>query len=464
MDTSSDENPETGCAALLGLATVHGPDVDLDPWHILSDDSAENQMYEELMYTSDDSHDDDSAYAIDPDDLDDLRHAARFRRRAPAWLYSGDLMKCILGAHEEEKKNWASLPEDERYRRWMYEFRMDEQRFDVLLELVQPHIQPTEARHPLQCSFAVQSKLLITLIFLAHCPSLRSMSNKWGVPHNSISVYCIHSVVPVLRQIFTVNENTKNIKWPRQPDDIRRTKQGFMAKYQLPGCLLAVDGSLIPQRKPTREQANQDQDSYFGYKGVVCSLLLCCCDSDLIFRYVNAGAPGCVGDSGLFSRSQLKDQIDQGLLQTEATPLNFLDGSEYNVWPYIVGDAAFPLGTHILKCYEPSPPQGSPEAKFNRKIINARRVIERAFGRLKGRWVFCAKNTFWGDVNFTRSAIVACCGLHNFLEMRHVEMFEEDDGDDDADHMLALPPDAHVGGIGVDVRSQLARWVGEQYA
>jgi hypothetical protein len=30
--------------------------------------------------------------------------------------------------------------------------------------------------------------------------------------------------------------------------------------------------------------------------------------------------------------------------------------------------------------------------------------------------------------------------------------------------VLALPPGAHVGGIGADVRSQLPCWVGEQYA
>jgi hypothetical protein len=59
-------------------------------------------VYEDLICTSDDSNDDDSAYAFHPDDLDDLRHAARFRSRTPAWSYSGDLMKCVLGAHEEE--------------------------------------------------------------------------------------------------------------------------------------------------------------------------------------------------------------------------------------------------------------------------------------------------------------------------------------------------------------------------
>jgi hypothetical protein len=92
MGLSSDETPEMGCAAQLGRAIVHRPDGKLDPWHILSDDSTEIQSYEGLIYTSDDSNDDDSACAIDPDDLDDLRHAARFRRRSPAWSYSGDLM------------------------------------------------------------------------------------------------------------------------------------------------------------------------------------------------------------------------------------------------------------------------------------------------------------------------------------------------------------------------------------
>jgi hypothetical protein len=59
---------------------------------------------------------------------------------------------------------------------------MDEQSFEVLMELAEPNIQPTQDKRPLQCSYAVKSNLLITPTFLAHCPSLRSMSNEWGVP------------------------------------------------------------------------------------------------------------------------------------------------------------------------------------------------------------------------------------------------------------------------------------------
>jgi hypothetical protein len=43
--------------------------------------------------------------------------------------------------------------------------------------------------------------------------------------------------------------------------------KGFRDECGVPGCVGAIDGSLIPQRKPTKEQANQDTDSYYGYKG-----------------------------------------------------------------------------------------------------------------------------------------------------------------------------------------------------
>jgi hypothetical protein len=78
--------------------------------------SAENHLYEDLIYTSDDSNDDASAYAFDPDDLDDLRHASRFK------TYTG--LVVFWRSHEmrsgrTRRGNWASLPEDERFRRWI---------------------------------------------------------------------------------------------------------------------------------------------------------------------------------------------------------------------------------------------------------------------------------------------------------------------------------------------------------
>jgi hypothetical protein len=233
---------------------------------------------------------------------------------------------------------------------------------------------------------------------------------------------------------------------------------GFSKKFQLPGCLGAIDGSLIPQRKPTKQQANQDTDSYYGYNGCIASLLLAVCDADLRFTYVNSGAPACVGDAGLYGRSQLKANIDAGMLKQVRVPLHFEDGRMHEICPYLVADAAFPLGQHMLKVHEPPPAAGSAEAKCNYRLLNARRGIEQAFGRLKGRFVFCSKNTFWNNLSFTRAAIEACCGLHNFLEDRSVDMPDVDDVDD---QLLLMPHEVADASGGIEVRAMLTEWIAE---
>ena len=99
--------------------------------------------------------------------------------------------------------------------------------------------------------------------------------------------------------------------------------------------------------------------------------------------------------------------------------------------PFLVGDAAFPLAPTMLNVYDsPSPAQADAfraagKARFNRSVINSQREIERAFGRLKGRWAFCRRNTFFRDPIFIRKAIRVCCSLHNFVERLGVTYDEE---------------------------------------
>jgi hypothetical protein len=240
-----------------------------------------------------------------------------------------------------------------------------------------------------------------------------------------------------------------------------------LRRFGSPGCAGAIDGSLIPQRKPTKEQANQDTDSYFGYKGAIASLLLAICDAEGKFLYVSAGAPACVGDAGLFGRSILKERIDEGMLRCVQIPLAMPDGPLHQIYPYLVGDAAFPIGPHMLKVYEPPPAIGTPQSELNFRLTNARRVIEMTFGRLKGRWVFCSKNSFWNDVKFTRDSIEACCGLHNFLEQRLVELPDMEEGNDG--QAVHIPMDAGVADeplqqngqavAGRNLRDRVAAWV-----
>jgi hypothetical protein len=114
-----------------------------------------------------------------------------------------------------------------------------------------------------------------------------------------------------------------------------------------------------------------------------------------------------------------------------------------------------------MKAIEPPPPSThTAEAEFNTRILLARQVIERAFGRLKGPWVFCKRNVFWNEPEFTRFCIKVCCALHIFLEKWAVDIEDEEDSvfvDD-----LPVPAaGAGQAGTGAGIRDLLVDWVGE---
>lgn len=83
----------------------------------------------------------------------------------------------------------------------------------------------------------------------------------------------------------------------------------------------------------------------------------------------------------------------------------------------LLGDAAYPRLPWILKGYA-TPPGGlsREEESFNAYHSSGRNVVERAFGRLKGRWRITLKRA---DINykFMPTVIAAACILHNFCEM-----------------------------------------------
>jgi hypothetical protein len=89
---------------------------------------------------------------------------------------------------------------------------------------------------------------------------------------------------------------------------------------------------------------------------------------------VKAGAPACVGDAGLFGRSCLSHRIREGLLTTENIPFYFESGEVKRIHSYLVGDAAFLLGVHMMKSFDPVPAAGTPEKEYNTHILVVRHV------------------------------------------------------------------------------------------
>ena len=115
------------------------------------------------------------------------------------------------------------------------------------------------------------------------------------------------------------------------------------------------------------------------------------------FIYVLGGAPGCCGDTGLFGNSSLKDLINTGVLLQSSTEIT-IGTNVHDINPFVVGDSAFTTQPYMQVGHvRPAPTEDKPEGKYNRNIINSRRTVECAFGRLKGRWQFCNSNCHQND-------------------------------------------------------------------
>ena len=99
-----------------------------------------------------------------------------------------------------------------------------------------------------------------------------------------------------------------------------------------------------------------------------------------MFTYVNNGRPSSVGDSYTCRHSILFQKIAKGewLAHSPRTIAGV------NVKPSNVADSAFPLSLTYMKCYEIGQP--AYRRSFNYSLIRMRRIVEKAFGRLKTRW------------------------------------------------------------------------------
>ena len=83
------------------------------------------------------------------------------------------------------------------------------------------------------------------------------------------------------------------------------------------------------------------------------------------------------------------------------------------VKPYLIGDAAFPLGPELMKNYDTS--NHSHQNRFNAALTKTRQKIETAFGSLKGIWHILTDNCI-RDPAYIRDISLVCESLHNVYE------------------------------------------------
>jgi hypothetical protein len=184
-------------------------------------------------------------------------------------------------------------------------------------------------------------------------------------------------------------------------------------------------------------------------------------DVEGMLLYSNVGSPGNRGDAAVYALSTLKQQIDEGMLRKLEIDLQ-IPGDNVKIHPYLVGDAAFSTGPHMIKTAQLTEAQAANDpasAALNRRVTNCRRSSEIGIGRAKGRWSFLTRNKTYSDPARVRLLCNACCGLHNFCEERRVPFDNRMPQHEGAQLQQAPPAPAAQAQAGNQLRSKLKSWV-----
>lgn len=171
-------------------------------------------------------------------------------------------------------------------------------------------------------------------------------------------------------------------------------------------------------------------------------------DANYKFIYVNVGAFGSEGDSGVFCADNVGRKINNDELPLPDDSL--VGGIELPY--YFIADDAFSLSKRIMKPYTPSKqrPLSTEEKIFNYRLSRARRCVENAFGILSRKWL-CLSHPLRQHPSRASKIVIACCVLHNLLignkkycPSTYADFYDESgnfvEGEWRANHMAELTP------------------------
>uniref|UniRef100_A0A8C1VZS8 DDE Tnp4 domain-containing protein n=1 Tax=Cyprinus carpio TaxID=7962 RepID=A0A8C1VZS8_CYPCA len=272
-------------------------------------------------------------------------------------------------------------------------FRMSAEQMDHILSLIGGHLsrQTTNYRQSIQ----PKQRLAVTLSFT-------SLAFQYRLGKSTVA----ESVHMTCRAI---EEQMMASQFPRPTEHMwRAIASKFWDKWNFTNCLGAIDGKHVTIMSPAHSGS-----LFFKYKRTFSIVLLALADAEYRFTFVQVGDFGRTSDGGVFSGSALGRGMEAKTLSVPADcplPGSGVQGP----LPYtMVGDAAFPLKTYLMR---PFPGNRIPRWRqmFNYRLSQARMVVECAFGILSSRWRVLHTRINVKPDN-ADSIVTAACILHNFL-------------------------------------------------
>ena len=111
---------------------------------------------------------------------------------------------------------------------------MNEATFDELLAGVQEHMEDSRVYIDGRRSYTKRHRLLVTLSFLAHVPSMKFLASRIGVPPNTLSSSILRKTVLALKRLLIQDPRTKEVRFPTEEAEVRAVMDGFKSKFGLP--------------------------------------------------------------------------------------------------------------------------------------------------------------------------------------------------------------------------------------
>ncbi|XP_033997500.1 protein ALP1-like [Trematomus bernacchii] len=231
--------------------------------------------------------------------------------------------------------------------------------------------------------------VLTTVYWLAQGLSYSVVSRAFQVPLSTVH-RLVHQGVEDIAALWQ-----SLIRLPAGPE-LEEVGQGFQQLANSPAfrsCVGAIDGCHIRIRSPSGPSGQDFLQTFVGF-------------------------PGSVHDTRVLKHSALYKEA------LYPPPGNF-----------IVGNGGYPCIVRPIYIVTPyrEPLQGRVQSRFNCCHAKACSLIERAFGKLKGRWRCLLSKALEVNHNFVPAVVTACCVLHNICLTAGdiIELLEEEEEEEE---------------------------------
>lgn len=284
---------------------------------------------------------------------------------------------------------------------WLNTFHLTKDTFDLLCDQLRPEVKdPT-------CHVSLEKRVAMVILRLATNLDYLSIGDLLGTSSTTV-IKCVRDVcniiVTVLKPLF--------IHQPSE-QELEEIAAAFNTQWGFPHCVGVIDSLHISVKSQS-----QTSDGW-NSKGWPSTVVQGVVNGRGHFWDIRVGFSGSTDDATILQGSELWMLAREGGLSPK-TPHKLMGQPLGYV---LLGDAAFPLQTWLLKCYTESPQLTPQQRTFNTQLSQARTPIEVTFRRLKARWQ-CLKR------NNSNAALIpvmtqACCILHNMCEMNNDPFIEK---------------------------------------